>query len=264
MNTRNLIFAFLGGSAVGAVVTVGVMRRLARRDPERFKSAMGGDKGEENKEEKDISDSSKPLPDNPSFDVKKKVDTSKTSYHIPTAKPSLEDLAKKYEGATVVKEAAEREHPEDDEIDEDLEEEITEAQMHQIGIEDIFDTDGFGHAIRRIESTRRDQEILLVSEEYAGEMFPLEDLTYYVGDDILCDVTDAPIDDVQGLIGDALSWFGEGSTDPDKVFIRNCSRGFEYEITRNTGYFGARVYGISDEDMAALKDKPKRKGKDEK
>lgn len=268
MNTRNLIFAFLGGVTIGSAATYAAMRWITKKDPERAKTMLTP---EDTKPSDDIfpnnetksGTSDRPAMDKPSFDLTKVPQTDKTAYHALQQKPSLEELAKKYEDAKVVEEAADREHPTDEDDEEDSEDDEFNSYEDMLEAPDerfieYMEYDGFGHAITRLNTNRRDQEILLVPTQYAGEIFALENLTYYAGDDVLCDATDTPIPDVEGLIGDALLYFGQCGFPEDTVYVRNCSRGFEYEITRTDGYFGAKVYGVTDEEMREVT-KPRKK-----
>lgn len=62
-------------------------------------------------------------------------------------------------------------------------------------------------------------------------------LTYFENNDILIDDQDEEIRDRQALIGDALMFFGEGTDDPDTVFVLNEGTETKYEITRVHGFF---------------------------
>lgn len=250
--TKNMIFAFLAGTAIGALATVGVMRKIAKNDPETIERIVmiGGGAAENNPDEGEGGNefNADLHQDKPSYTMPETLDTRKVRYDGIVTKPDIEEMAKKYENTDAEKEAAERESPEED--DEDFEEEIAESLMTHVGRMEIEETDGYGHVIGPLQSSHRDDLIYLVPEEYTGEIYPVEDLFYYEEDDVLCDVTDAPIDNVESLIGDALDLFGEGSSDPNKVYVRNCSKGFEYEVTRMEGTFGAHIYGIDSEKFA--------------
>jgi uncharacterized membrane-anchored protein YhcB (DUF1043 family) len=66
-------------------------------------------------------------------------------------------------------------------------------------------------------------------------------LTYYQGDDILCDEEDVPIYEYLKLTG--LLKFGHGSHDPNVVYIRNEANEAEYEVLREEGYFQVEILG---------------------
>jgi hypothetical protein len=71
-------------------------------------------------------------------------------------------------------------------------------------------------------------------------------LTYYKGDDILCDEQEVPIYEYLKLTG--MLKFGHGSKDPNVVYIRNEALGAEYEILLDHGYFQTEVLGQELED----------------
>jgi hypothetical protein len=71
-------------------------------------------------------------------------------------------------------------------------------------------------------------------------------LTYYKGDDILCDEQDVPIYEYLKLTGELK--FGHGSKDPSVVYIRNEALGAEYEVLLDHGYFQTEILGQQLED----------------
>lgn len=70
-----------------------------------------------------------------------------------------------------------------------------------------------------------------------------ETLTYYQGDDILTDSTDAPVYNFKQIVGKELP-FGYGSEDPNIVYVRNDERGMEWEIILHTGRYEIEVLGL--------------------
>lgn len=66
-------------------------------------------------------------------------------------------------------------------------------------------------------------------------------LTYYQGDDILCDETDAPIYNADKITGPLI--FGHGSQDPSIVYIRNPRLKAEYEVLLEYGTFAEEILG---------------------
>jgi hypothetical protein len=84
-------------------------------------------------------------------------------------------------------------------------------------------------------------------------------LTYYEGDDTLCDQQETIIPNCEELLGDdGLLSFGIASDDPDVVYIRNNKMGTDYEVARVPGLYSEIVAGIIPE-----KEKPSKakKGK---
>lgn len=262
-NTRNMIFSFLGGAAVGVLATLAILKKTGKLNEKTAKDlGFAGDfDGDAVFSERDADPA---MADKPSFTPPKSLDTAKVQYNGITTKPDLSEIAKKY--TLTEAEMAEREHPKEDPPEEEVyeeeeedeetafENEIGEALMDHGGDPAEYETDGFGHVLFQLNSKRKGSTIYLVHLEHAGEIYPLEDLIYYAGDDVLCDVMDAPIDDVDRVVGDALTYFGmdgDGACGegPDKLYVRNCTNGFEYEITRKDEYYGAHIYGASNEEV---------------
>jgi hypothetical protein len=71
-------------------------------------------------------------------------------------------------------------------------------------------------------------------------------LTYYKGDDILCDEHDVPIYNYGLIVGELK--FGHGSEDSSIVYVRNENLGAEYEVILDHGYFQVQVLGTQLED----------------
>ena len=72
-------------------------------------------------------------------------------------------------------------------------------------------------------------------------------LTYYAGDNILCDEHDVPVYDPERVVG-ALQ-FGHGSKDPSICFIRNDRLLAEYEVLFDPGSFQEEVLGQDPRDL---------------
>lgn len=69
--------------------------------------------------------------------------------------------------------------------------------------------------------------------------------TFYVGDSILADERDEPIDNVDDVVGDInMTRFGDKSGDANVVYIRNHRLGIDFEVTRNEGRYAEIVLGI--------------------
>lgn len=273
MSTTNSICIFLGGAAVGSFATVAVMKKMGyHKDGEILEAPQ------ESTDE--VDPELQELGDKPSFVQKKELDTHRTRYDTIRTKPSPEELIQQYAEAEHPREDDDGEEDEDsdfptedlggkvitdeyvknlpdadEEYDEEtaLQMEIAESLMAGPIGDEYEETEGFGHVICELRSLRRDTLIYLIPEAYYGEVYPTETLTYYERDNVLCDSTDIPVDNVPQLVGDALEHFGECDGEPetneDQVYVRNCSLGFEYEIVRVDASFGAHLYGVSDEDF---------------
>lgn len=75
-------------------------------------------------------------------------------------------------------------------------------------------------------------------------------LTYFMGDDVLSDERDTVIAEPDVIVGlDNLQRFGEGSEDPNVVYIRNPRLEVDYEVIRSEGTFAQEVHGFSGDDL---------------
>lgn len=86
-------------------------------------------------------------------------------------------------------------------------------------------------------------------------------LTYYSGDQILCDEGDVPIYNPDQVAGELK--FGHGSRDPNVVYVRNEKLGAEYEILLDKGFYTVEVLGQEYEDSFDKKKAPLQKFKEE-
>ena len=66
-------------------------------------------------------------------------------------------------------------------------------------------------------------------------------ITYYEGDEVVCDEDDVPMYDHERMLGPLL--FGKGSEDQSIVYIRNPIVGTEYEVIRDRGFYQVEVLG---------------------
>jgi hypothetical protein len=69
-------------------------------------------------------------------------------------------------------------------------------------------------------------------------------LTYYEGDDVLCEGDGSVIFETEKIVGDNLGRFGHGSGQPNIVYIRNEVTEADYEVVRNTGEYTDIVHGL--------------------
>lgn len=244
--TRDTVFVFVGGIMIGAAGTAALMRKLGyiRPTPEQQEALYAME--EEFEGENADSDISS-LRDNPSFTLPEEINTVKVRYDArEEAKPSLDEMVSRYETEAV---------DEDDEAD--------EAEDYPQPI-DPPDVDEYGHVILQLPARRKDDLIYLVPQEHAGEIYVLDELVYYEGDDVLADMTDAPVDDPLTVIGDSLGYFGQYGADADKLFVRNCRIGIEYEVTRIAGRYADHLYGLDVEEDAPTKTPIRKSHKEEK
>lgn len=95
--------------------------------------------------------------------------------------------------------------------------------------------------------TREGKRAYVVSFEEFKELedkYDIRTLTYYEKDDVLVDERDVPIDDMDGLIGlEALDQFGNGSGDPNVVYVRNDYISMGLEVVRDPDSYEETVLG---------------------
>lgn len=94
----------------------------------------------------------------------------------------------------------------------------------------------------------------------ASNGFKKNVLTYWEGDDTLVNEDETPIPNSDEIIGDALLHFGEGSGDPDTVYVRNIKIGEMFEIVRKKASFASMIFN---DPPAVQQKKSKRKARDE-
>ena len=75
--------------------------------------------------------------------------------------------------------------------------------------------------------------------------FDKSTIYYYDLDDTLVDENEEPIADVDAIIGDGLMRFGDGSDDPDIVYVRNEKLGIDYEVIRVEKSYQETVLGMT-------------------
>lgn len=88
-----------------------------------------------------------------------------------------------------------------------------------------------------------DAPYVIHRDEYIQDemSFDQTTVTYYVGDDIMCDQKDVPMYGYSSFTGPLK--FGHGSGDPDIVYIRNEKLQTEWEVLLHTGSYEIEVLG---------------------
>lgn len=83
------------------------------------------------------------------------------------------------------------------------------------------------------------------TEEFSEEMSHFDKLTiyYYEDDDTLTDDNEEILSDVNSIVGDALENFGNGSDDPEVVYVRNERMAIDYEVIRLSKSYKETVLG---------------------
>lgn len=122
----------------------------------------------------------------------------------------------------------------------------------QNGVEEEFEWDWHD------ERTHRSPEapyVIHIDEKYddASQGYDIVTVTYYDGDDVLCNDRDEVIAhaDRAELIGEGnLYRFGHGSGDPSIVYVRNDKVEIIYEVIRSPHKFAEEVHGFTHDSPA--------------
>lgn len=111
-----------------------------------------------------------------------------------------------------------------------------------ISEDDVIDFDYEAEEATRTE----DKPYVISKDEFDAKEKDYEQssLTYYPEDDILADDHNAPVPDIDALVGISnLERFGVGSNDNNTVYIRNEYLEIEFEVTRSKETFAKDVFG---------------------
>jgi hypothetical protein len=112
-------------------------------------------------------------------------------------------------------------------------------------VSNVFDTAGdeWDYAIELNHRRGRSIYILHIDEYMAdeNEWNSQSTLTWYEGDEILCDSKDTPIYNPDSIVGDLQ--FGHGSNDPNVCYVRNERLQAEYEVLKDPGSYEIEVLG---------------------
>lgn len=104
------------------------------------------------------------------------------------------------------------------------------------------------------ENRTRDPEVpyTIHQDEFkqGREGYEQHTLTYFEGDDTLCNENDHVIEDQDATIGlGNLSRFGQGSGDPNIVYVRNEEMQLDFEIVHSDRKFAVEVHGFADDEI---------------
>jgi len=104
------------------------------------------------------------------------------------------------------------------------------------------DDDGWNYAVE-VPLRTPDKPYIIHRDEYFSDEMDLSQssLTFYMGDEILCDEQNVPVYNPDKIVG--LIRFGHGSKDPSICYIRNEELEAEYEILMDYGYYQTEVLG---------------------
>lgn len=94
--------------------------------------------------------------------------------------------------------------------------------------------------------------VIHIDEREELDGYEIMTLTYYEGDDVLCDERDNIFDpdhERDQKVGDKnLSRFGHGSNDPSVVYVRNDELMLIFEVVKSPNHFAEEVHGFSHDD----------------
>lgn len=117
----------------------------------------------------------------------------------------------------------------------------------------FVDTDDWNYEEELKKRSPTQPYVIHKDEFYSEESgYTQSTLTYYAGDDILCDEDSSPIYNHDQVTGPLL--FGHGSGDKNVVHIRNDKRKAEYEIVYDSGLYTVEVLGLEIEENQRVKD----------
>lgn len=124
------------------------------------------------------------------------------------------------------------------------EEVMDDARRNHPSLNNNFDgfEDDWDYAIEVPNRSETRPYIITRDEWDANELdFGRDTLTYYAGDNILCDDHDVPVYNYEKIVGNLL--FGHGSEDPSIVYCRNHVMEQEWEILLEEGFYQTEVLG---------------------
>jgi uncharacterized membrane-anchored protein YhcB (DUF1043 family) len=105
---------------------------------------------------------------------------------------------------------------------------------------------------KELAQRNHDAPYVIHRDEYFGDEYNCTQttITYYAGDNILCDERDTPIYNPEKIVGQLI--FGHGSNDPNVVYVRNEKLDAEYEVLLDHGHYQVEILGQQiDQELAA-------------
>jgi hypothetical protein len=124
--------------------------------------------------------------------------------------------------------------------------EETTSESEEVPVNVFAERDTFDYG-EELPLRTEDKPYIISHDEFMGaeKGYDQNSLTYYEGDDVLADEREAPIEDVDGTVGNAnLLKFGHGSRDNNIVYVRNDHLELEFEIARDQGRYSEKVLGF--------------------
>ncbi|WNM72441.1 hypothetical protein SEA_MOSSY_62 [Gordonia phage Mossy] len=125
----------------------------------------------------------------------------------------------------------------------DISEEVEEV------VSNVFETNGVDKLVVSDTSDRgRGRPYVISASEFMDNdtEYGQNTLSYYEGDNVLTDEQDAPISNVDGIVGmRSLQRFGDSSGDMNIVYVRNDNMQIDFEIARSPGTYAEEVLGVA-------------------
>lgn len=108
-------------------------------------------------------------------------------------------------------------------------------------------SEGWDYEVEK--AVRKEGGTYVIHQDEFGETDNNEvTLSYYAGDDVLCDANDRIVDNQDRLVGDCLDKFGHGSGDRNVVYIRNEALAVDLEVIKSDKTYAEEVHGFKHED----------------
>lgn len=117
-----------------------------------------------------------------------------------------------------------------------------------------------------ISARTADTPYVISAEEYLQNdpEFEQLEMTWYAGDNILCDDKDKPVENINLYVGDDnLQKFGLASQNISLVFVRNERLRMDFEVSYSDGTYKHEVMGLSHSDGGFVPNRRVRRSADE-
>ena len=115
------------------------------------------------------------------------------------------------------------------------------------------DDDSWSYEVEVAKRTKDRPYVIHKDEFYADELgYAQITLTYYSGDDVMCDEDESPIYNYLELTGELR--FGHGSGDPNVFYVRNDKRRAEYEVLYDDSLYSVEILGYEIEEQESSRD----------
>lgn len=105
-----------------------------------------------------------------------------------------------------------------------------------------------------------DEPYIIHLQEFMESDWDQITITYYEGDDTLCDEREQIIPDVEALVGQHhMGMFGRGSNDDNIIYIRNEAIRTDFEVVRSEAGYAEAVMGMTPDELEPAARNPRRR-----